>query len=127
MGGERYGNRFLIVRGIKTLLSSSDTLVIRVAFTIVAFCFQIYIFVFQFIGAVIMAINSRRSEFLADGFAYRTGFGANLINALYLLQQIDMGGKIPLKDKILSSHPYLPARIARLEKAEQDAVVTAES
>ena len=107
-----------IFKIIELLSGSSDWIVLRITVIILEFGLNVCIFLFLFLGQVIMSLNSRRSEYLADGFAYRIGFGVNLINALYLLKQMDMGGKMSIKDRLMSSHPYLADRIARLENMD---------
>ena len=105
-------------RLIKGLVRSSDWIVLRMVAVMLEFTFNVLIFIILFIGDLILSLNSRKSEYLADGFAYRIGFGINLINALYLLKQMDMGGKMSIKERLLSSHPYLSDRIARLENQQ---------
>jgi Zn-dependent protease with chaperone function len=65
-------------------------------------------------GAIILA-NGRTNEYLADKFAYEVGNGQELLEALYILNEMDLSGKQSIMDKIKSSHPNLPNRISRLE------------
>lgn len=76
---------------------------------------DIAVIVFMFAGDIILSINSRVGEYLADEYASMAGYNGELTQALYLLQKMDMGGDIKLTDKIRSSHPNLEKRIARLE------------
>lgn len=69
----------------------------------------------MWIGNVILSINSRSNEFNADRYASKIGYGDNLISALYFLSNLDMGGKIPFRERIKMSHPYINERIGRLE------------
>lgn len=94
-------------------LDSSGALGIFV--TIVRFIFDIGIFLFLALGQIILAIDSRRGEYRADAFAYHAGYGEELTQALYLLQNISMNQKVSLFERLKSSHPNLAARITRLE------------
>ena len=79
------------------------------------FLLDIAVIVFMFIGDLILSINSKISEYLADDYASMTGYNGELTQALYLLQKMSMGENMKLLDKIRSSHPDLEKRIARLE------------
>ena len=105
----------MILRIIKVICSSDEAIMGRIIVGIFEFILNIYVFLFVLLGDVILSLNSRRSEYLADGFAYNIGYGEHLIEALYILQKMDMGQKIPLRAKITASHPHLSARIERLE------------
>ena len=67
------------------------------------------------IGNIILSINSRSNEYNADSYASKIGFGDNLISALYFLSNLNLGGKVPFKERIKMSHPYINERIGRLE------------
>jgi Zn-dependent protease with chaperone function len=82
---------------------------------IVKFIFNIFLFVFMYFGQAILAINSRRNELMADEFAYSLGLGNELVEALYLLQDMSMSSNAKLYEKILVSHPNIAKRIGRLE------------
>ena len=74
------------------------------------------IMAFLFLGNILIALNSRYREYLADDYAYAIGFGDELKETLYQINALDMGGKQKLKDWLRASHPHTTARIARLEK-----------
>ena len=76
------------------------------------------IIAFVFIGDVIIALNSRYSEYLADEYAYLIGYGEDLKNSLYILNKISMPRNISLIERLKASHPYTTARIERLEELE---------
>lgn len=67
------------------------------------------------VGSIILSANSRQNEFHADNYASKIGYRENLIEALYFLSKLDMGGKISFKDKMKMSHPHINERIGRLE------------
>ena len=74
------------------------------------------LFIFTFLINVTIAINSRKNEFEADYFAYEIGYGENLVESLYVFHETSMNRKMTLKEKLISSHPHLAKRIARLEE-----------
>lgn len=76
---------------------------------------QVGLFLLVYIGEIILSINSRRNEYSADEFAYNIGYGDNLIESLYLLQDMSISGKNDLVQKLKSSHPNIAKRIGRLE------------
>lgn len=71
--------------------------------------------VIQIINILIM-INSRQNEFNADDFAFQNGYGADLLEGLYLLKEISLGTSISLLERLKSSHPNIIDRISRLEE-----------
>ena len=72
-----------------------------------------------FIVNAIFSLNSRNCEKGADEFACSIGFGKELIEALYLLKQIDTGNNLSIMERIYATHPDLDYRIARLEQLER--------
>ncbi|MCL2165366.1 MAG: M48 family metalloprotease [Oscillospiraceae bacterium] len=101
------------------LLSSRDRLarIMTVVLRFVAFTLLDYaIILFLFMGDVILALNSRFSEYLADSYAHQIGYGEQLKDALYLINKMDMGGRRKLKDWLRASHPYTTGRIGKLEE-----------
>lgn len=65
---------------------------------------------------ILLLINQRGNEYNADNFALNNGYGANLIEVLYLLQKLDLGGNMSLLERLKSTHPDLENRIAKLEQ-----------
>ena len=65
---------------------------------------------------MILSLNSRYSEFLADSYAFQIGYGEQLKKGLYLLNKLSMGGRRSLRDWLMCSHPHTPKRIKRLEQ-----------
>lgn len=106
-----------IIQTISNALSGKNVVILVFAF--VAFLSRLFIdvaiFLFLFIGDVILALNSRYSEYLADEYSYLIGFGEDLKSALYVISKISMPRKATLTERLKASHPYTSARIGRLE------------
>lgn len=85
---------------------------------LVRLLFEFLVFAFVFLGNVVLSTNSRKNEYNADKFALDIGFGEGLIEALYLLQKISLGGKLSLIQHMQASHPHIARRIGRLESFE---------
>ena len=81
--------------------------------------FDLSVFAFVFIGDVIISLNSRYSEYLADEYAYSIGYGENLKNALYILNKIALPVKASISERLKATHPYTTARIERLERLQE--------
>ena len=97
------------------LISKKYVLTIIISF-IVKMLFSYTISAFLFVGSMILALNSRYREYLADDYAYQIGFGEGLKDMLYQINSLHMGGKRTIKQWLRASHPHTTARIARLEK-----------
>lgn len=85
----------------------------------VQFILNIALIVLLGIGNVIMALNSRYNEYQADKFAFNIGVGAELIEALKILEKVSITGDISLLERLQASHPHLAYRIAKLEEMEE--------
>jgi len=72
-------------------------------------------YIWNYIGQVILSINSRSNEFKADEFAFKSGYGSDLLEALYLIKKINMNKAVPFKEKIRATHPHITDRIGNLE------------
>ncbi len=109
-----------IIQMISNALSGKNIVILAIAFItlMTRLLIDISIFLFMFAGDVILALNSRYSEYLADEYAYLIGYGENLKNSLYIISQISMPKKATLTERLKASHPYTSARIERLEKLE---------
>ena len=87
--------------------------------SLLRFLFNVVLFVFMFIGNIILSSNSRNNEFQADEFAHQIGFGENLIESLYLLQKMSLGEEMELVERMTASHPLIAKRIGRLETLQE--------
>jgi len=100
---------------IIALMSKRYILTLIVSF-FVNLLFHYTVAAFLFLGNIILAMNSRYREFLADDYAYEINFGEELKDALYQINTLNMGGKRKLKEILKASHPHTTARIAKLER-----------
>ena len=78
------------------------------------------ILAFMSLGHIIMAIDSRNSEYRADHFAFTLGYGSDLISVLETLDKISITGRLSLIDRLKQSHPHITYRIERLEQLEAE-------
>ena len=85
------------------------------AIRVVRLFFELLIFLEMLLMQAVLAIDSRKSEFRADRFAYELGYGEELTTALYLLEKINLGDDSGIIQKMIASHPRITARIANLE------------
>ena len=85
--------------------------------------FQLTLWYLVNLGQIILSINSRKNEYLADQFAHEIGHGNNLVSALYLLQNIAMSDNKKMLAKLKASHPHIAKRIGRLETMIDEADV----
>lgn len=113
------------INSITFSVAGKNIVLLVVAFIVYIFKMLIDVFVFLFLslGEIIIAFNSRYSELLADKYAYHTGYGQELINALYILSKISLPSKMSLTDKLKSSHPHITARISQLEQFYHNGLV----
>ena len=105
----------LIIGLIVAITSKKYVLTLMIGF-IGNLLFNYSITAFLFLGNILIALNSRFREYLADDYAYQIGFGDELKETLYQINALDMGGRQKLKDWLKASHPHTTARIARLER-----------
>ncbi len=110
----------LILQTISNALSGKNIVivVISVVLFLTRLIIDLSILVFVFIGDIIIALNSRYSELLADEYAHIIGYGEDLKSALYVISQLEMPSKLSLTERLKASHPYTSARIERLEQLE---------
>jgi len=109
-----------LVELLAVLLASNDYIIARIVGFIIRFVarvlFDYAVTLFLFLGDVILALNSRFSEYLADSYAFQIGYGEQQKNALIMINKMEMGGRMKLKELLKASHPYTTARIGRLEQ-----------
>ena len=109
----------LFLRFIEWIAMMCDSKVIQAVFNLIRFIFEWFVFCILWLGAIILSLNSRGNEFKADKFAYETGYGEQLTQALYIIQKMSLGQKMNVVIKVISSHPHVARRIGRLEELEE--------
>lgn len=111
--------RFIMLLIEKISLAFSCKNVVIAVLAIISFLSRILVdlalIVFVFLGNVILSLNSRYSELLADEYAFQIGYGEELKNSLYILSKLSMSEKMTLMERLTASHPYTTARIEKLE------------
>jgi len=83
------------------------------------FLFDIIYYVFrsiQFIGDLILMRVSRKHEYLADTFAFKSGFGKELTDVLIEIYGVSVEKPKSVKEQMKSTHPHITLRIEALEK-----------
>jgi len=113
----------LILKGMEYIAMKYESVVLQAVFRFIRFIFEIFLFFMCWIGSFILALNSRGNEFKADKFAFEAGYEVQLIEALYLIQKMNLGAKAKLVTRMMASHPRVSKRIEKLEKMldEEDA------
>jgi len=105
----------LVFKVMEFVAKRYDSSIIQAVFVLIRLILELWVFCLLWVGKILLSFNSRGSELRADKFAYETGYGEKLINALYLIQKLSLGQKMKLVDKMLASHPRVSKRIAKLE------------
>ena len=77
--------------------------------------FELWIFILLWAGSVIFSFSKRKSEFIADKFACDTGYGEQLVEALYMTHKMSLGQNTNLLTRMRASHPRISKRIGILE------------
>ena len=77
--------------------------------------FSVLIFIVVFPGQILLSIGSRQNEYRADKFSYEVGYGNYMIDALYLLEKINLGDNSSIVARMTASHPIIAKRIGELE------------
>ena len=78
--------------------------------------FKIILLVFSFIINFFIAINSRKNEYRADMYVHSLGYGNEMIEALYSIEELALSSDRKIKDKLLANHAIVPRRIGALER-----------
>ncbi len=78
--------------------------------------FELWISVILLTGTIIFSSHKRSCEFKADEFAFKCGYGAQLIEALYIIKKMNLGQKVSIISRMQASHPRISKRIAILEE-----------
>ncbi|MDR1409636.1 MAG: M48 family metalloprotease [Oscillospiraceae bacterium] len=72
-------------------------------------------FAFLFLMQIALAVSDRKAERRADEYAVTLGYGEDMVEALYLLEEISLQGGEGIIQKLLASHPRVTSRIENLE------------
>lgn len=83
------------------------------------FILEIVIFILTFGFQIIIMKDSRKNEFIADKFSYDLGYDSDMIEALYLLENISLGDNSTIIQKMIASHPRITKRIEYLESFDE--------
>jgi len=96
--------------------------ILAIFLSITAFFVRVYvnvlIFIFETLGQIILALNSRSNETGADTFAFEAGYGRELISGLYTIQKISINTGVGILERAKASHPHIAYRIGYLEDLE---------
>jgi len=71
---------------------------------------------FLFVGNIILMGNSRKTEYMADKFAYLVGYGREMKDSLYIIQKMTLSDQLPIVERIQASHPRVSRRIMKVEQ-----------
>ncbi|MDR1409725.1 MAG: M48 family metalloprotease [Oscillospiraceae bacterium] len=72
-------------------------------------------FAFLFLMQIALAVSDRKAEKRADEYTITLGYGEDMVEALYLLEEISLDGGEGIIQKLLASHPRVTRRIENLE------------
>ncbi len=110
-----------LLQTISAALSGKNIVIAVITFILWAsrLLIDLAILVIIHVGDIIIALNSRYSELLADEYAHIIGYGEDLKNALYIISKLEMPAKLTFTERLKASHPYTTARIERLEHLEE--------
>jgi len=70
---------------------------------------------FLFLLQIALAVNDRKAERRADEYTIKLGYGEDMVEALYLLEEISLQGGEGIIQKLLARHPRVTRRIENLE------------
>ena len=113
----------LFIRGLEYIAMMCESTVIQAVLNLLRYLLELCIFVMLWLGELILSFNSRSNELKADKFAFDTGYGGQLTEALYIIQKMSLGQKMKLVHKMIASHPRTSKRIGRLEELEDQAII----
>ncbi|MCL2336203.1 MAG: M48 family metalloprotease [Firmicutes bacterium] len=74
------------------------------------------VFVFMFLMTMAMAASDRKAEHRADVYTIKLGYGEDMVEALYLLEKINLSPDKTITEKLQASHPRITARLEYLEQ-----------
>jgi len=120
IGNGIYAINFIVLRFIMNAIELMHSVegtskAMGLGIRLVRLLIELTIFLTMILMQAVLAIDSRKSEFRADQFAYELGYGEDLISALYLLETINLGDDSGIVQKMIAGHPRITARIEKLE------------
>jgi len=89
---------------------------------VISFLVEAIILIILFLAQATTSIGSRKNEYRADKFAYELGYGNEMLSALYLLEEIQLGDNSNLIQKMVANHPRITKRIYELEEVMEEKV-----
>ena len=109
---------FIAIKMIEIIMAITDNIMNEnnIISSIIKIILDIGMFLVVQLIQILVLINQRQNEYKADDFAYTLGYGDDLLEVLYILDSIDLGGKVSVIDRLKSSHPHVGERIQRLEE-----------
>jgi heat shock protein HtpX len=112
----------LLVWGLNYFIKDNEKfLYVRIPLQIIRFVFVKFILLIQLLSAALIALGQRGNEYRADEFACEIGYREHILSVLYLLHEMNMTHSQSLAEKLVSTHPLTPKRIARLEQEQAEA------
>ena len=107
-------SRFFVNLFMKIIYSTQNG-ILKAAASLARYLYEFSLFGFTLIINIFIALNSRNNEHRADYYTYSLGFGQEMIEALYLLEKINLSSNHSIITKMIARHPIIPLRIAHLE------------
>lgn len=106
----------LFIRFIfKTLENLTVKYFISCAFSFICFVCDLVIKSTLLLWTIIIAGSKRKKEYRADNFAYRLGYGKELLSALYKIYDMEISDKKKILDRMKQDHPKTAYRIEKIE------------
>ena len=109
---------FIITKlyGVKVRFEKSKGLVMNCFKTL---CDAIYylFYIINSVGEVILKHISREREYMADGFAVKSGFGKELAEVLIEIYDVSFTKPQSVTEQLKNTHPPITLRIEKLESA----------
>jgi len=69
----------------------------------------------EVIGDLVLTFCSREHEYVADEFAFKSGFGQELTDALSEIYNVSISKPQSVREQLRSTHPHITLRIEELE------------
>ena len=108
--------KFIITLCERVIYSLTRNGLVRLIMSGIRAVFQLFLFAYMLAINLTIAVGSRSNEYRADTYSFMLGYGQEMVEALYLLEKINLSEKNSVIKKMLASHPILPKRIANVER-----------